>query len=174
MRSERPRPSATRLIVKLTTGIRNTHKRINTARVTAKTSSIEVASGTSDGCGRGGGKNDGWVDENGHCIVKLAEIISGRYMMAKWLGRGSFGQVIMAEDMQAQTTVAVKMFMSTTGYLEAARREIDVLTQLLQKDPRDQHHLGRTNERRRASGCPAHTAPVPSFPTHNFLYRIAH
>jgi hypothetical protein len=155
---------ATRPVVKLSVGLIDTYKHINTvyyeerdarraARSKEKTSTAAAAdaataamSETGAGGGPGGAQNDGWDDENYDYIVTPGEIFFGRYRMMERIGKGSFGQVVRAEDIETKREVAIKIIKSKKPFLLQAKTEIELLTTLFEKDPKDQHNLGTNDE----------------------------
>jgi hypothetical protein len=157
---------ATRPVVKLSVGLIDTYKHINTvyyeerdarraARAKEKMSTTATAaassttaatSGASGGGGPGGAQNDGWDDENYDYIVTPGEIFYGRYRMMERIGKGSFGQVVRAEDIETRCEVAIKIIKSKKPFLLQAKTEIELLTTLFEKDPKDQHNLGTSHE----------------------------
>jgi dual specificity tyrosine-phosphorylation-regulated kinase 1 len=149
---------ATRPVVKLSVGLIDTYKHINTvyyeerdARRAARAKEKDAgtssgaaagASASAAGGGAGGTNNHGWDDENYDYIVTPGEIFFGRYRMMERIGKGSFGQVVRAEDVETKRQVAIKIIKSKKPFLLQAKTEIELLTQLFEKDPKDQYNLG--------------------------------
>jgi dual specificity tyrosine-phosphorylation-regulated kinase 1 len=110
---------------------------------TTATAAAATTAATTSGAGPGGANNNGWDDENYDYIVTPGEIFFGRYRMMERIGKGSFGQVVRAEDIETKREVAIKIIKSKKPFLLQAKTEIELLTQLFEKDPKDQHNLGR-------------------------------
>jgi hypothetical protein len=94
--------------------------------------------------GAGGANNNGWDDENYDYIVTPGELFSGRYKIKERIGKGSFGQVVRAEDIDTKQEVAIKIIKSKKPFLLQAKTEIELLTHLCDKDQDDQHNIGKT------------------------------
>lgn len=86
--------------------------------------------------------NNGWDDENYDYIINAGEIFNGRYRIKERIGKGSFGQVVRAEDTETRKDVAIKIIKSKKPFLMQAKTEIDLLTHLNEKDYDDQHNIG--------------------------------
>jgi serine/threonine protein kinase len=92
--------------------------------------------------GAGGPNNNGWDDDNFDYIVTQGEMFHDRYRIKERIGKGSFGQVVRAEDIESHREVAIKIIRSKMGFLMQAQSEIELLTHIREKDPRDQHNIG--------------------------------
>lgn len=93
--------------------------------------------------GAGGPNNNGWDDENYDYIVTAGELFYGRYKIKERIGKGSFGQVVRAEDIETKREVAIKIIKSKKPFLLQAKTEIELLTHLWEKDPEDQNNIVR-------------------------------
>jgi dual specificity tyrosine-phosphorylation-regulated kinase 1 len=82
-------------------------------------------------------------DEFDNYIIQPGEEIIGRYVVQERIGKGSFGQVVRAFDTVTSTDVALKMIKSKKLFKNQAITEIDILMQLRDQDPEDQHHIIR-------------------------------
>jgi len=60
---------------------------------------------------------------------------SGRYVVEKLLGDGTFGRVLGCTDMQTKENVAVKVVKGVRRYCEHAEAEAEVLSEILRLDP---------------------------------------
>jgi len=97
------------------------------------------------GPGNAGGTgthNHGWDDENYDYIVTAGELFYGRYRIKERIGKGSFGQVVRAEDTETGKDVAIKIIKSKKPFLIQAKTEIELLAHLNDKDAEDQHNIG--------------------------------
>lgn len=92
--------------------------------------------------GHGGVHNHGFDDENYDYILRTGEVIAGRYKIRERIGRGSFGQVVLAFDEHDGCNVAIKIIKSRRPFLLQARTEIDLLTHLNEQDPSDANNIG--------------------------------
>ena len=159
------RPSAERPVVKLSVALIDTYKHINTiyyeerdARraLRAKEKKEQGSSGANAaGASTATTNNNGWDDENYDYIFTPGELFFGRYKIMERIGKGSFGQVVRAEDTETKREVAIKIIKSKKPFLLQAKTEIELLTVLFEKDPDDQHNLGtfETSDRDRVRLC---------------------
>ena len=71
---------------------------------------------------RGNGSNNyGWDDELYDYIYNINEDFNGHYLIQELTGRGSFGQVVRAIDLNTQRDVAIKIFQNRRPFLMQAR-----------------------------------------------------
>lgn len=156
---------ADRPLMKLSVSLIDTYKHINTvyyeerearraARAKAKAAAAALAAVSGTGAGGGatgaeaaaggtGTHNHGWDDENYDYIVTSGELFYGRYRIKERIGKGSFGQVVRAEDVDTRKDVAIKIIKSKKPFLIQAKTEIELLTHLNEKDNEDQHNIVR-------------------------------
>ena len=128
-----------RPLIKLSVSLIDTYKHINTVYYEerdARRKSKEKSKGT-------GTNNNGWDDENYDYIITPGELFYGRYRIKERIGKGSFGQVVRAEDIESKREVAIKIIKSKKPFLMQAKTEIELLTHLWEKDPEDQHNVGK-------------------------------
>lgn len=93
--------------------------------------------------GASGKNNNGWDDENYDYIIRPGELFyNDRYRIKERIGKGSFGQVVRALDLERDVEVAIKIIKSKKPFLMQARTEIELLNHLNEKDPEDQHNIG--------------------------------
>jgi hypothetical protein len=112
---------------------------------------------SSDGSSAAGGvlvsgvNNNGWDDENFDYIITPGAILDGRYRIKEGIGKGSFGRVVHAEDMESSSNqeVAIKIIRSSPPFLKQSETEIELLVHLREKDPDDQHNIGTLTRQRR-------------------------
>ncbi|GAX25415.1 dual specificity tyrosine-phosphorylation-regulated kinase 1 [Fistulifera solaris] len=130
-----------RPLVKLSVSLIDTYKRINTvyyeerdARRAARSKEKGKSQGT---------YNNGWDDEHYDYIVTPGEMFHGRYKIKERIGKGSFGQVVRAEDIETKQEVAIKIIKSKKPFLMQAKTEIELLTHLSEKDSDDEHNIVR-------------------------------
>ncbi|RNA30537.1 dual specificity tyrosine-phosphorylation-regulated kinase 1A-like [Brachionus plicatilis] len=71
--------------------------------------------------------NDGYDDENYDYIVKSGERFLDRYEIDSLIGKGSFGQVVKAFDLQQQEFVAIKIIKNKRPFLQQAHIEVRLL-----------------------------------------------
>jgi len=86
--------------------------------------------------------NDGYDDEKADYIIRLGELWGDRYEVKRVLGRGSFGQVVMAFDNQTKETVSIKIIKNKRAFHEQAKIEIRLLQTMNQLDKDDQYNIG--------------------------------
>jgi hypothetical protein len=165
------RKSAERPLIKLSVSLIDTYKHINTvyyedrdARRNARAKE-KSAKALEQQQGVGGANNHGWDDENYDYIVTQGEIFYNRYKIKERIGKGSFGQVVRAEDIENHREVAIKIIKSKKPFLMQAKTEIELLTHLWEKDPEDQHNIGSFSDRSclsfTSSSCLTSTLSIP-------------
>ena len=137
-----------RPLIKLSVSLIETYKHINTVyyeerearrAARAKEKAKSGATGAQAGTGT---HNHGWDDENYDYIVTHGELFYGRYRIKERIGKGSFGQVVRAEDVETRRDVAIKIIKSKKPFLIQAKTEIELLTHLNEKDASDEHNIG--------------------------------
>lgn len=134
---------ADRPLMKLSVSLIDTYKHINTVYYEER--DARRAARAKEKATKGqGANNNGWDDENYDYIVTPGELFYGRYKMMERIGKGSFGQVVRAEDVETKREVAIKIIKSKKPFLMQAKTEIELLTHLFEKDPQDQHNLGKS------------------------------
>jgi dual specificity tyrosine-phosphorylation-regulated kinase 1 len=130
-----------RPLMKLSVSLIDTYKHINTVYYEerdARRKTKEKNKGT-------GANNNGWDDENYDYIITPGELFYGRYRIKERIGKGSFGQVARAEDIESKREVAIKIIKSKKPFQMQAKTEIELLTHLWEKDPDDQHNVGKSS-----------------------------
>jgi len=91
-----------------------------------------------------GTNNNGWDDDNYDYIISSGELFyNDRYRIKERIGKGSFGQVVRAADLERDVDVAIKIIKSKKPFLMQAKTEIELLNHLNEKDPDDQHNIVR-------------------------------
>lgn len=86
---------------------------------------------------------DNWDDPEGYYIVRLGELINGRYHVQQNLGKGMFSSVVRATDSKTGKLVAVKIVRQNDTMRKAGMKEIEILQQLRAADPEDKKHVVR-------------------------------
>lgn len=82
-------------------------------------------------------QNDGFDDENQDYIIRNGEKFVDRYEIDSLIGKGSFGQVVKAFDVQEQTYVAIKIIKNKKPFLNQAQIEVRLL-ELMNSQPDSQ------------------------------------
>jgi len=91
-----------------------------------------------------GTNNNGWDDDNYDYIIRSGELFyNDRYKIKERIGKGSFGQVVRAVDLECDVEVAIKIIKSKKPFLMQAKTEIELLNHLNEKDTDDQHNIVR-------------------------------
>jgi dual specificity tyrosine-phosphorylation-regulated kinase 1 len=129
-------------LIKLSVSLIDTYKQINTVYYEEREArrAARAKEKTQKGSGT---NNNGWDDENYDYIITAGELFYGRYRIKERIGKGSFGQVVRAEDTEENRDVAIKIIKSKKPFLMQAKTEIELLTHLNDKDLDDQHNIGR-------------------------------
>ena len=135
------RPQKDRPLIKLSVSLIDTYKTINTVYYEEREARKAARSKEKTKKGQGT-NNSGWDDENYDYIITPGELFYDRYRIKERIGKGSFGQVVRAEDTQENKDVAIKIIKSKKPFLMQAKTEIELLTHLNDKDTDDQHNIG--------------------------------
>ena len=130
---------ADRPVMKLSVSLIDTYKHINTVYYEERDARRAARSKEKKGSGS---NNNGWDDDNYDYIFTSGELFYGRYKIKERIGKGSFGQVVRAEDIETNREVAIKIIKSKKPFLLQAKTEIELLTHLWEHDPEDQHNVG--------------------------------
>jgi len=134
------RVPSNRPLIKLSVSLIDTYKRINIVYYEER--DARRAARAKEKAQKGGGSNNnGWDDENYDYIVTAGELFYGRYKIKERIGKGSFGQVVRAEDTETNADVAIKIIKSKKPFLMQAKTEIELLTRLNDNDPEDHHNI---------------------------------
>lgn len=70
--------------------------------------------------------------------VSVGDVLGGKYRVKSSMGKGSFGQVVSAEEISTGTKVAVKVIKNREAFRRQAKTEIKLLELLNARDPYDQ------------------------------------
>lgn len=136
------RPPNERPVHKLSVGLIETYKRINTLYYKErdeKRRQKALAEGREVGMAGTGVHNHGFDDENYDYILQPGELFNGRYYLKERIGKGSFGQVVRAVDKETNREVAIKIIKSKKPFLVQAKTEVDLLVRLVKNDRRDEN-----------------------------------
>ena len=75
-------------------------------------------------------------------VVAVGTMLGEHYRVVEAMGKGSFGQVVSAEDVRTHVKVAIKVIKNREAFRRQARTEIRLLEVLNRKDPDDQWCIG--------------------------------
>lgn len=153
--------------MKLSVSLIDTYKHINTVYYEERDARKKAKEKKGQGS-----FNNGYDDENYDYIITNGELIYNRYKIKERIGKGSFGQVVRAEDTNdSNREVAIKIIKSKKPFLMQARTEIELLTHLANKDPEDQTNIGTLHRRIRSpSDAPSHRLETVRLTSH-FMHR---
>ncbi|KFB36427.1 AGAP013457-PA-like protein [Anopheles sinensis] len=74
-------------------------------------------------------------DSDGHLIYQSGDVLHNRYKLLSTLGEGTFGRVVKVKDTAKEQTIALKIIRNVEKYRKAAKLEINVLEEIIAKDP---------------------------------------
>jgi len=135
------RPDSERLLVRLTVDLIATYKGINKRYYEKKKKREQMEAADEEKPITG---SDGGVDDhNYNYVLRPGEVLADRYNMMELLGKGSFGQVVHAEDSQTGQHVAIKIIKSKRAFTIQARTEVGVLKHIQEQDPADSVNIVR-------------------------------
>uniref|UniRef100_A0A7S4SLT8 Protein kinase domain-containing protein n=1 Tax=Alexandrium monilatum TaxID=311494 RepID=A0A7S4SLT8_9DINO len=89
-------------------------------------------SGTGSGSMSGSNSDD---DEIIHFSWRKGMVMNSKYHLAKLLGDGTFGRVVLAHDQCSDRQVAIKIIRDVKRYMDNAKIEADILKDIRQADP---------------------------------------
>jgi len=96
--------------------------------------------GSSSGSSGKAKSGDSNKDEIVHFSWQKGSLLDSRYRIVKLLGDGTFGRVLLAEDlMDKNRQVAVKVIRDVKRYAENAKIEADILKDIRRADPRGEN-----------------------------------
>eukprot|EP00980_Cylindrotheca_fusiformis_P028942 scaffold22680_cov107-Cylindrotheca_fusiformis.AAC.11 len=133
---------ADRPLIKLSVSLIDTYKHINTVYYEERDARRATRAKEKQKKGQGA-NNDGWDDEHYDYIITPGELFYGRYRIKERIGKGSFGQVVRAEDVEDHRDVAIKIIKSKKPFLLQAKTEIELLSRLNEKDASDDNNIGK-------------------------------
>ncbi|CBY34625.1 unnamed protein product [Oikopleura dioica] len=120
----RARPFSQGPLRKLSVDLINTYKRINEKYYARKRKSKQDNQPGTSGVGvtiRGQQLNEGYDDERHDLIIREKEKWENRYEIECVLGKGSFGQVVKAIDLETNEDVAIKVIKNKPAFFKQAK-----------------------------------------------------
>lgn len=105
----------------------------NEADMFAPISTKEPASAQTATAPAAGLRHD-YDDQDGYLRIIQREILDGRYSIQTSLGKGVFASVVLADDVQTNTKVAIKIARQNDTMLKAAQLEVKFLKLLQDRD----------------------------------------
>ena len=84
-------------------------------------------------------------EDNGHYEWRVGEIINENYTVIGFLGDGTFGRVLEANDKYGNVR-ALKIIRSVERYVEAAKIEASIIEKLNKSDPECKSHIVRIHD----------------------------
>ncbi|XP_077293170.1 minibrain isoform X2 [Arctopsyche grandis] len=87
--------------------------------------------------------NDGYDDDNHDYIIKSGEKFLDRYEIGTLIGKGSFGQVVKAFDLEEQCHVAIKIIKNKKPFLNQAQIEVKLLEMMNRADVDNKYYIVR-------------------------------
>jgi len=85
--------------------------------------------------------NEGYDDENHDYIIRAGETWMDRYQIDSLIGKGSFGQVCKAYDLQEKEFVAIKIIKNKKPFLNQAKIEVKLLELMNKQDPEGKYYI---------------------------------
>lgn len=145
-------PQHNDLVSVLNTNIVNLNSMANTNNIVASVSGVgnqTLATGgiSTSSSGSANKKerrlfNDGFDDEYYDYIVKSGEKFLDRYEIDSLIGKGSFGQVVKAFDIEEQEYVAIKIIKNKRPFLQQAQIEVRLLELMNQHENEYSAYIG--------------------------------
>lgn len=87
--------------------------------------------------------NDGFDDDNHDYIIQQGEKFLDRYEIDSLIGKGSFGQVVKAFDLEEQCHVAIKIIKNKKPFLNQAQIEVKLLEIMNKADVNNTYYIVR-------------------------------
>lgn len=86
--------------------------------------------------------NEGYDDDNHDYIIQHGEKFLDRYEIDSLIGKGSFGQVVKAFDLEEQCHVAIKIIKNKKPFLNQAQIEVKLLEIMNKADVNNTYYIG--------------------------------
>lgn len=126
-------------VVRMTVGLLDTYKRVNDAYYEAKKKTAAAQQGmavpsigiVTTSSTTSSTKYD---TEDADYKIVPGDILADRYRVVRGIGKGSFGQVVIAEDLEDKREVAVKIIKARKQFTKQAQTEIRILEMLNRRD----------------------------------------
>jgi dual-specificity kinase len=83
------------------------------------------------------------IDESGHLLFKVGHKLTPRYKILKQIGEGTFGKVLQCFDKETNQNCAIKVIRAIYKYCEAAKIEINILSDVKKRDVKNKSHTIR-------------------------------
>ncbi|KAK8790888.1 hypothetical protein WA158_005519 [Blastocystis sp. Blastoise] len=83
---------------------------------------------------------DNWDDEEGYYKPYVGELFSYHYQIINENGKGVFSSVLRCTDTNTNEQVAIKVIRNKEKMREAGRKEIDILSEIKEKDKDNKRH----------------------------------
>ncbi|XP_008470328.1 serine/threonine-protein kinase minibrain isoform X2 [Diaphorina citri] len=87
--------------------------------------------------------NEGYDDDNHDYIIQHGEKFLDRYEIDSLIGKGSFGQVVKAFDLEEQCHVAIKIIKNKKPFLNQAQIEVKLLEIMNKADVNNTYYIVR-------------------------------
>jgi serine/threonine-protein kinase PRP4 len=84
-----------------------------------------------------------WNDDEGYYCFRTGEILQEKYRVLGFHGKGVFGSVLKAVDIETNQDLAIKVIRNNEWMKKCGLREIDLLNKLNKSDPDDKCHCVR-------------------------------
>ena len=86
---------------------------------------------------------DNWDDEEGYYLTRIGEVLDGQYQVIRMTGKGVFSTVVIGHHVETSEDFAIKIIRNNDTMLKAGQKEMKLLAQLNDADPKEQMHCVR-------------------------------
>jgi len=105
---------------------------------------LQKSGATAAAISQTGASGDDWNDAEGYYKAKIGEVMDGRYRVTEDVcGKGTFSNVIKAEDTTNKMQVAIKVMRCNDMMRKAAEKEIEILERLKESDKENKRNVIR-------------------------------
>jgi len=105
---------------------------------------LQKSGATAAAISQTGASGDDWNDAEGYYKAKIGELMDGRYRVTEDVcGKGTFSNVIKAEDTTNKMIVAIKVMRCNDMMRKAAEKEIEILERLKDSDKENKRNVIR-------------------------------